>query len=1134
MMRDKCLSCRRVLRGVYHHSHLKRVHLLWLPALLLAVLLVFGVRSSASAAGDSQSQAAATAQRLISKISDKVGGASVGTPQLVYNPDGRTPAYYVVPIVRGGDVVGLIGVSPDGGKWQWYTTNYAPTGFPQTSRSRAAAMLGTSAASLKLVAGRDNRLYWQSPDGRALDVDRPSRQGTSVTLQAQGAGATYDARPGKYSELEVQKAKRRATLSPQSTEADTGSGTLPTRYNLDVPHYYQKTDYYCGPASLEMIFDLYGPDISQYDIADAMPAKNWGSWSGAYSDDLVRAARFSYISKAVLDPNLQGYKQRRLGYAAIQYFWSYYGTSDPDYPNRYRDLKRLIVAGYPVVVLTWYDSRHITGHFRVVKGYDDSTDEFIVHDPWYTAPYYGPDVHFNQEFFVDNLWTKFKRWAALITPWQVSVSAPRTVQGGSTFKVTATITYPAITPLTGWAQVSNSVATILLPSGFTTDDVTQGLPQVTYSGTSQTVTWTVTAPEDFEGQANIRVTAKGLISSSSTSYSSYSDWIGGMGSDTIYVNQPPASVSVSPSSLRSGPNQYQTIQATYSDPGGAGTISRAMIRVSDPDNPSNDLLAAYDTATGKIYLLSSDGSSTLSTASVGSSYTLQSSYGSVDPSKTTVSTSGNQMVITWAVSRPTSASGSTNVVYLQAKDKYGASSGWQKEGSWVLNSPATADAVADAGAVVSPGRTVQIRATYSDPDGASNIRTAQLLINTQLTGNGSVWVRYDTAQNAMYIRSGDNTYWAGPVTPGSSQSQSNGRATLLGASSAVSRSGNTLSITWGLKFDQSFSGRQYSIYSVAADNYTPDSALPWLKFGTYTVDAPPAVGNVTPGSGISSPGNTVYYTASYSDPDGASNIADARLLIGTSTSDTRAVQLRYDANGNRLYLKDDNSSAWLGGVSPGSSSSVSNGLATLFPNLTTVSRSGNTLTIKWAISYGTALSGRQYNTYLMVRDDFARAKSWQREGTWIVDRSPYVGTTSPRNSGTSSRSWVVFKTTWYDPDGASNIRRVTFYINSSPSGYKGLMAKYEANSNKLWLKSADNSTWLGGVAPGAPDRIRNGYVSIDPPRIKVSSSGTQMTITWYVFFTRQIAGRNMNIYMSIVDDFGRAQSPVKIGTWYVR
>ena len=33
-----------------------------------------------------------------------------------------------------------------------------------------------------------------------------------------------------------------------------------------VPHYYQTTSYYCGPASLEMVYDFYGSHILQLEI----------------------------------------------------------------------------------------------------------------------------------------------------------------------------------------------------------------------------------------------------------------------------------------------------------------------------------------------------------------------------------------------------------------------------------------------------------------------------------------------------------------------------------------------------------------------------------------------------------------------------------------------------------------------------------------------------------------------------------------------------------------------------------------------------------------------------------------------------------------------------------------------------
>ena len=211
----------------------------------------------------------------------------------------------------------------------------------------------------------------------------------------------------------------------------------------------------------------------------------------------------------------------------------------PDYPTRYSDLKRLIAGNYPLVLATWYDGGHRSPHFRVLKGYNDTLGEFIVHDPWYKAPYYGPDVHFRQSFLVDDLWAYNSRWAALAAPWQVAVSAPSTVTAGPPFTVTATVRYLGPHPYDGLLPATSSQATIKVPSGFTTGTATKSLTSVTRSGTSQTVQWTVTPPAGYSGKATIQASVKGRISDSSHSYATYTDWIGGQGSSSVTVTAPP-------------------------------------------------------------------------------------------------------------------------------------------------------------------------------------------------------------------------------------------------------------------------------------------------------------------------------------------------------------------------------------------------------------------------------------------------------------------------------------------------------------------------------------------------------------------------------------------------------------------
>ncbi len=56
---------------------------------------------------------------------------------------------------------------------------------------------------------------------------------------------------------------------------------------ISVPYHRQITNYYCGPASLEMVFDFYGPDIPQIEIADV--ARTSYMYGGTFTDDMRRA-----------------------------------------------------------------------------------------------------------------------------------------------------------------------------------------------------------------------------------------------------------------------------------------------------------------------------------------------------------------------------------------------------------------------------------------------------------------------------------------------------------------------------------------------------------------------------------------------------------------------------------------------------------------------------------------------------------------------------------------------------------------------------------------------------------------------------------------------------------------------------
>eukprot|EP01114_Cavostelium_apophysatum_P012824 TRINITY_DN2965_c0_g1_i1.p1 TRINITY_DN2965_c0_g1~~TRINITY_DN2965_c0_g1_i1.p1 ORF type:complete len:384 (-),score=45.27 TRINITY_DN2965_c0_g1_i1:7-1158(-) len=152
--------------------------------------------------------------------------------------------------------------------------------------------------------------------------------------------------------------------------------TIPSKYLIDVPYHMQITDYGCGDASMQMVLNYWEPEIDQLSIADVMRTS---TAEGTLSVDMVRGAHFSSMSSSVgIDfPNVSlsaGYPSLPLGLAA---FWR---DSDEFWLD---DLKFLIANDYPIAVLMHFlpNGTH-DGHFRVVTGYDDTTEQITMNDPW--------------------------------------------------------------------------------------------------------------------------------------------------------------------------------------------------------------------------------------------------------------------------------------------------------------------------------------------------------------------------------------------------------------------------------------------------------------------------------------------------------------------------------------------------------------------------------------------------------------------------------------------------------------------------------------------------------------------------------------------------------------------------------
>ena len=177
------------------------------------------------------------------------------------------------------------------------------------------------------------------------------------------------------------------TETPQPTDTPVptpqvapGSGVVLS----GLAHYWQTWNN-CGPATLSMNLSYYGSQVKQAEAARFLKPDN---------DD-----------KNVSPHEMVAFAQQQ-GLRAL-------ARVDGD-PQR---LRQLIDAGIPVLIETWLDHDGGMGHYRLVTGYDDSQQEWIVYDSYISdgidpkGPYPGIRMTYAD---LDRLWRVFNNTYVLV------------------------------------------------------------------------------------------------------------------------------------------------------------------------------------------------------------------------------------------------------------------------------------------------------------------------------------------------------------------------------------------------------------------------------------------------------------------------------------------------------------------------------------------------------------------------------------------------------------------------------------------------------------------------------------------------------------------------------------------------
>lgn len=293
--------------------------------------------------------------------------------------------------------------------------------------------------------------------------------------------------------------------------------------------------------------------------------------------------------------------------------------------------------------------------------------------------------------------------------------------------------------------------------------------------------------------------------------------------------------------------------------------------------------------------------------------------------------------------------------------------------------------------------------------------------------------------------------------------------------------------------------------------------------GKFSIIAAPTGVSFVPSSGTFNTNTFYNFTAVYSDANGYNDIKTADLIINTSPV-TGAFYVQYRQDENKLYIYYGATA--YGGYVPGTNVNIATTYGTLNCYQTTVSRSGNNLTINWKISFNNALAGTR-NAYLAASGMTGASSGWQQKGTIYINAAPTMVSLSP-NSGTFlTNTTYTFSTVHSDANGLVDLVSANFMVNTNNSTSGAFLAHYRRDQRLLFLYNG--TTQVGGYAPGSPNVIETPYGKLYCNQTTVSGSGNNLTVNWKVSFKPTVSGQK-NVYLSSSDTKGASSGVVQKGT----
>ena|GEM_PF-293943 len=278
---------------------------------------------------------------------------------------------------------------------------------------------------------------------------------------------------------------------------------------------------------------------------------------------------------------------------------------------------------------------------------------------------------------------------------------------------------------------------------------------------------------------------------------------------------------------------------------------------------------------------------------------------------------------------------------------------------------------------------------------------------------------------------------------------------------------------------------------------------------------------------------TRTFRATASDVNGYSDINRIYFLVNSDTSiPANSCHGYFSRAANAFFLYNDALSATTGPLAPGASATIQNTNCAIIGATSTITQSGTDIQLNITIARQGAYTAGYKNLFLWVVDNSNTGTGWVQTAAWPVAQPPQPPTLPSATPATSATPAQTFTITARDINGAADINRIYFLVNTNTTiPANTCHGFYDRAANAIYLYNDALTALTGPLTPNQSTALTNSQCAVIGATFSVTTTPTDVQLTLPLARVGAFANGTKNLYIWVTDNANAGTGWQQASTW---